>query len=517
MNDCTVNGASRALPHDPEALLIDVLRDGMALTGTKLVCGAGVCGACTVLVDGKPVASCLLPAQTARGRTIVTVEGIGSGALHPVQKAFMACDALQCGFCTPGFVVEAVAFHDAWRRTRTGAPTGEEVAAALCGHLCRCGAQPGVAQAAGLAGAGRFDSPDEAGPRVEARAKVTGQARYTVDVKHPGQLEGAILRSPHAHARVLDLDLSAARKLPGVGAVVSLIGRDKETRFAGQEIAAVAARDLRTAKAALEAITVRYEALPAVIGLDAARRDDAPLVYPGLFKSPPNAAEGPLLPSMWKRNLRGPSGALSDKPGKARKLIAAARAEADPLLVEGTWRTNAQSHTALKPHAAVARFDGEILTVHLSTQAVGHVAKLIARRFSLPAENVRVIAEHVGGGFGAKAGLRPEAIAAIELARAANAPVRVALDRHEELSVAGYRPGAELALSLLPARDGSLAALSIKAYADGGVGVNSTIAAFARMIYPAEAKELIDFDVVSHLPAGAPFRGPGGPVLAFAL
>ena len=151
-----------------------------------------------------------------------------------------------------------------------------------------------------------------------------------------------------------------------------------------------------------------------------------------------------MLPTRWSKNLRGPSGGLSDKPGKARKMLEAAKAAADPLLIEGIWRTQAQSHTSFEPHAAVAQFNGEHLTVYLSTQAVHEHAKLIAEKYGLPAENVRVIADHVGGGFGSKGALRAEAFAAIELARAANAPVRVVLDRHEELSVTGYRPGAEL-------------------------------------------------------------------------
>ena len=126
MSTMTVNGRTTPLPDDPEALLVDVLRDALELTGTKLVCGAGVCGACTVLIDGAPVASCLMPARAAADRTVTTVEGIGQAngqandraALHPVQKAFMAHDALQCGFCTPGFIVEAAAFHDHWRATK---------------------------------------------------------------------------------------------------------------------------------------------------------------------------------------------------------------------------------------------------------------------------------------------------------------------------------------------------------------------------------------------------------------
>src|SRR5262249_42255398 len=160
------------------------------------------------------------------------------GDLHPVQKAFIAHDSLQCGFCTPGFVVHAAAFHDVWRRERgTTEPSRDEIAAALCGHLCRCGAYPGIYRAVAAACAGAHDGSFRPGPRVEARAKVTGAARYTVDVRHAGQLEGAILRSPHAHARVNKVDLAEARALPGVAAAVLLLDRDRTVRYVGQEIA----------------------------------------------------------------------------------------------------------------------------------------------------------------------------------------------------------------------------------------------------------------------------------------
>jgi xanthine dehydrogenase YagR molybdenum-binding subunit len=165
----------------------------------------------------------------------------------------------------------------------------------------------------------------------------------------------------------------------------------------------------------------------------------------------------------------------------------------------------------------VARFDGEQLTVHISTQAVHDTMEKIAKRYNLARDKVRVIADHVGGGFGSKGSLGTETIAAIELARAAKAPVRVAFDREEELSVTGYRPAAEVQISLLPSAKGSLKALSLTAHADTGAAVNSLIASLARLIYPAEAKDLVDFDVLSNLPPGAPFRAPGGPPMAFAL
>ena len=189
----------------------------------------------------------------------------------------------------------------------------------------------------------------------------------------------------------------------------------------------------------------------------------------------------------------------------------------NPLLVEETFRTGTQQHACLEPHAAVARFDGDRLTVHVSTQAVFHVMELIAKRYKLEHDKIRVIADHVGGGFGSKAALGIETIAAIDLAREAKAPVRIAFDRHEELSVTGYRPATELKIALLPSEQGDLKALSLTAHADTGAATNSTLAALARLIYPAEAKELVDYDVISNLPPGAPFRGPGGPPMAFAL
>lgn len=100
MSTTTINGRVESLPDDQEALLVDVIRDRLNLTGTKLVCGSGVCGACTVLLDGEPVVSCLLPASATAGKKLTTIEGIGDSELHPIQKAFMAHDALQCGFCT---------------------------------------------------------------------------------------------------------------------------------------------------------------------------------------------------------------------------------------------------------------------------------------------------------------------------------------------------------------------------------------------------------------------------------
>jgi len=129
-----VNGTQRSVATDPERRLLDVLREDLQLTGTKYGCGEGQCGACTVLVDGAPARSCLLPASACAGKSVTTIEGLARGdELHPVQQAFLDEGALQCGYCTPGMILEAAALL----RSKPD-PSDEEVVAGMNGHLCRC-------------------------------------------------------------------------------------------------------------------------------------------------------------------------------------------------------------------------------------------------------------------------------------------------------------------------------------------------------------------------------------------
>jgi carbon-monoxide dehydrogenase small subunit len=130
----TLNGEEVMLQVEPSALLVEVLRDQLELTGTKVACGEGECGACTVLLDGVPVNSCLVPALKAQGREVLTVEGLAPlGELHPLQKAFVEHGAVQCGYCTPGMLMSAKALLD-----HNPNPTEDEVRLAISGNLCRC-------------------------------------------------------------------------------------------------------------------------------------------------------------------------------------------------------------------------------------------------------------------------------------------------------------------------------------------------------------------------------------------
>lgn len=513
----TINGAPTKLRVGPDESTLAVIRERVGLTGCKLGCGHGACGACTMQLDGTPVATCLLPAVKLEGRSVQTIEGLGATSLHPIQRAFMAEDALQCGYCTPGFVIEAAAFHDRWRADHgTAEPTREQVAAALSGHLCRCGAYVAIYRAVIGACMGKYDAGPDRGPRIDALAKVTGQAKYTVDVAPEGVLIAKLLRSPHAHARVRAIDWSAALSRPGVHGAVELTKVGNKVRFVGQEVVGLAAVDADTAIAALAHVRVDYEVLPAAIGIDAALEPGAPLVYDNkkTRKRAPNENETPLLPETWDGNLRGPFSIFHHHPGRARRRIEAAD---ESQKFAATFETQTQAHTALEPHAAVAEWLTEdSLRVHVSSQAVLHIAEGLAERFGLRHEQIEVRSDYVGGGFGAKAVVPIEAVIAIELARICGRPVKLVNDRREELAVGGARPGLRAELTLAD-DGGEQPAILMAGKSDAGVAVGSAASVMIRIHQPQADLDIVDYDVLNHAPPGTPFRGPGGPPAYFAL
>ncbi|TJZ44134.1 2Fe-2S iron-sulfur cluster binding domain-containing protein [Streptomyces piniterrae] len=535
----SVNGVERSFESSDTDSALDVVRDQIGLTGAKRVCEAGACGACTVLVDGAPAASCLMPSDTLGGRRVVTVEGLGGGdRLHPVQRAFLAQDAVQCGYCTPGFVLAGVAFFEDWRAEHgTGVPPESEIRAALSGQLCRCGCYLRILDAVREACAGRYDDGDDAvAHRHETLEKVTGRAEYTTDVRYPSQLEGVLVTSPYANAVVREMDDGAAAGLPGVRAVVRLLPEGGRIRHAGQEIVAVAADTAAAAREAAAAVKIRYDHSPAATSMDAAMAEGAPLVYgPKDRKSAPSAGEVPVLfpRRRWRGNVCSPAPPLAGRAARADRAVrrafeegtgagqeAAPRAEGagqGGAVVDGVWRTAGQSHVPLEAHACVASWDGDSLTVHLSTQAVSLVAHAVARRWHLKSDQVRVLADHVGGAFGAKQGLTAEAVAAIELSRASGRPVRVVLDQRAELAVGGHRPASRTHLALRTGADGGLTALRVEAFADTGTALGSDIAKVAGLLYPGAPRTLRDHSVVSHRPPGKPFRAPSGPPAFWAL
>jgi len=272
--------------------------------------------------------------------------------------------------------------------------------------------------------------------RLDGPAKVTGRAQYTYDLQLPGMLYGQILRCPHAHARVKAVDVSAAKAMPGVKAVRVIQGPGTEIQWALDEVVAVAATTEAIAGDALRAIKVEYEVLPHFVVEE--KLADAPKVEPG-----EEVSEGD----------------------------AAAALEAAEVRVKGSYGMPLVAHNCLEAHGQIVQWTGpDRLTAWCSTQAVSGVAAQLAEALNIPAANVRVVAEYVGGGFGSKFGIDRWGVECARLAKEAGAPVKLMLDRRAELTVAGDRPSAYAEIEVGAKKDGTLTAWRSKSWASGGLG-----------------------------------------------
>ncbi|MBI1926745.1 xanthine dehydrogenase family protein molybdopterin-binding subunit [Candidatus Poribacteria bacterium] len=327
-------------------------------------------------------------------------------------------------------------------------------------------------------------------PRLEGPYKVTGKAKYTFDINRPGMLYGRILSSPVPHAEITAINLSKAEALPGVKAVIPLIKPGDRVRYEGQEIAAVAAVTDDIAKDAIRLIRFDYNELPYVVDVEEAMKDGAPQIredWPG-NQSKPRVEE--------------------------RGNIEAGFAEA-AVVVEATYNAPVQNHVCLETHGHVAEWDGDNLTVWASTQAVFGTRQDLAQHFNLPQDKVRVITEHMGGGFGSKFGPGVEGIAAAELARKAGAPVKLMLTRKDEHLVAGNRPSMTQHVRAGATKDGRLIAYDLRGYGTGGVGGGAGFT--GPYVYSVPNVRAEKFDVAINAGNARAMRAPGHPQGAYAM
>jgi xanthine dehydrogenase YagR molybdenum-binding subunit len=271
--------------------------------------------------------------------------------------------------------------------------------------------------------------------RVDGPAKVTGAARYTADLTRPGMLYGKILRCPHAHAKIVSIDVSGARRMPGVKAVRVIQEAGAEIQWALDEVAAVAAVSETVAEDALRAIRVEYEVLPFFVADE--KIAEAPRVDPGEEE-------------------------VAGDPDKAMASSA--------VRVKGYYGMPLVAHNCLEPHGQICEWNGDKLTAWCSTQAVAGLVPQFAEGLGIPATNVRIVSEHCGGGFGSKLSADRWGIECARLAKLAGAPVKLLLERDAELTVAGDRPSAYAEIEVGATADGKLTAWSSKSWGSGGLG-----------------------------------------------
>jgi xanthine dehydrogenase YagR molybdenum-binding subunit len=325
--------------------------------------------------------------------------------------------------------------------------------------------------------------------RVDGREVVTGRARYTQDVKLRGMLVGKILRSPHAAAEVVMIDLGPALALPGVKAALKLA--EGKVRYAGQQVAAVAAVDERTAEKALGLVKVEYRTLPFVVDADRARDSAAPQVRDG-------------RPNVEKIN------------DYARGDVAKGFAEAD-VVVEGTYRTGIEIHHPTEPHGSVVAWEADRVVAYDSTQNVHGVRDGLARALKVPAAQVTVVKDYMGGGFGSKLSLNEQTVVAANLARASGRPVKVMNSRRENAVCVGYRPSSRQTYKVGAKKDGTLVAIELVNLACGGLGPGDDVAEPTVDIYACPNVKVFEETVFINTGASRAMRAPGHTQGAFGL
>ncbi|MFC1930528.1 molybdopterin-dependent oxidoreductase, partial [Chloroflexota bacterium] len=458
---------------EPSHTLAYVLRELLGLTGTKIGCDHGGCGACTVIMDGKPVLSCIILAVECDGKDVVTIEGLEdakTGELDPIQKAFINYSAFQCGFCTPGTIMTTRALLD-----HNPSPSEEVVKKALSGHYCRCISHYQVLDAVMEATGKRKEVKNSesyrhignATPRKDARDVVTGKARYIDDIKPPKLLHGFVLRSPYPHAIITSINKEKAELIPGVKAVLTYkdvpewkAGEpphrrilDKTLRFVGDAVALIAAENREVAEDAMELIEVEYQQLPAVYDVEDSLKSTAPQLYPDF--------PGNILPPGFP--FYGPENLKELVMGNVDQGFN----EAD-IIVEGTYSyENIPNPLPPEPPGTIAEWEGpDKLTITNSSQSIA-----MDRAFGQPFlkfVDIRAIGAHCGGSYGTKNTPLMIIGYAAALAKAARRPVKVYYSKEEHFNTYILRLGSRIQGKVGIKKDGTVTAVSADWFVNTG-------------------------------------------------
>ena len=491
----TVNGIQHTLEARPNEMLSALLRESLRLTGTKIGCDEAECGACTVLVDGEPVDSCIYPAERADGKTILTIEGLasplptgegpgvradltpnpsplGRGGLHPLQEAFVAHGAVQCGFCIPGQIMTAYALLQ-----RNPNPSKDEIRFALKDTLCRCAGYPAIENSILAAAESlrtgepveRPNIPDSIHQhttvghthlRPDGVEKVTGDAIYTDDLVFDGMLYAKVRRAMIPHGFLTKLDISKAKALDGVVAVLTaddipgehnhglviydwpvMVGIGERVRYVGDALAIVAAESQEVADQASALVEAEFDLQPVITDPVQARQEGVPQIH----------EKGNLL-----KHIKVRKGDMEQ-----------GFAESDVIL-EHTFHTPIYEHAFLEPECSVAvPLPEGRMEIYCGTQIPYQDRTQVARVMGWEESRVRVVGQLMGGGFGGKEDIAGQIHAAM-LAHVTGRPVKLLFDRHESLLVHPKRHATQIRVKMGAKKDGRLVAVETELYGDTG-------------------------------------------------
>ena len=346
-------------------------------------------------------------------------------------------------------------------------------------------------------------------PRVDAAAKVTGTAKYAYDQQPAGMIYGKILRSPHANADIVSIDTDKASRMPGVKAVLKIpdIFEDKSARYAGAEIAAVAAETEAQAEAALRAIEVEYDIKPHCVTVEDSRKDGAPQVGRG---GQQNVAR--ISPRMGRRGGGNGDSRLARQEAAVKEIID----QAD-VAVEGEFRTEVQTHAPLETHGGVCTWEDGRLIFWASSQATfGFRNEMTSNWSRVKAKECQVLSEYVGGGFGSKFSAGREGVLGALLSKEAGVPVHMMLNRSEEQLSAGNRPDSIQQMKMGVSKDGEILGTRIRSWGTPGTGTGGA-GAHNDGIYNIGETDKIEYGVRTNTGGARAHRAPGWPQGAFAL
>ncbi len=518
----TVNGTTRSLNVLPHHTLLRVLRDQLHLTGTKECCAEGECGACTILLDGRAVNSCLVLAVEADGADILTIEGLSSeGTLDPLQTAFLEKGAVQCGFCIPGMIMASK--HLLERQSapdRAGNPGGAVRKPVSLRRL-----QPHHRSRGRGRRGGTVMEDDQIGrsaKRVGGIERVTGAQRYAADIRLDNVLHVKLVHLPCARARINSIDTREAERVDGVRLILTAADLPQpvprygpnvddrpvlavgETKFFGEPVAAVAAETEDAAETAAALVRVDYEELPAVLTVDAARDPAAALV-----QDPELRPNDPYAHTNIRNEYRFGWGSVPEAEAKA------------PCIVENDYTFPMVTHFAIEPHVFMAAPDENGITVWSPIQHPYILQRVVASTLGWPVSKVRVVAPDPGGAFGGKGYPKLEPLTAF-LALKTGRPVRLVLTLEETFQSVrrasaqihartGFDPAGRIVFQDVEAD------FLIGAYADVGIRVVSKSSYVACGPYRTQHARITARALLSHTTPSTAFRGYGTPQHSWAL